>query len=79
MLKSVMDKARVRDDGIKFKHASNGLPVPKMYADFAKMFDWCESQFGEFNQSWSTVYSNPGMNWHFKNREHLAHFIVTWF
>lgn len=74
-----MDKVRVRDDGIKFKHASNILPMPKDYTDFAKLFDWCETQFGEYNQLWSTVYAKPGMSWHFKNRENLTHFMLTWY
>jgi len=78
MVSNIMYKQRVRD-GIKFSNSSHTLPMPVKYIEFCKIYDWCEEQFGEFNQTWSTIYGKGGINWTFQNREHLLHFLLTWY
>lgn len=71
-----MDKIRVKD-GRELDYSSH-MAMPKRYADFSIIYDWCENSFGEFDQNWSTVYAKNGIIWNFINREDLVLFELTW-
>ena len=73
-----MSKLRVQN-GIKFQYASDSMPIPEDYSKFTKIWDWCEANFGEFNQTWSTCYNKGNIAWNFSRREYLTHFMLTWY
>lgn len=54
------------------------MSMPTRYDDFCVIYDWCENSFGEFDQTWSTVYEKNGIMWHFENREDQVLFELTW-
>jgi len=71
------DKRRILP-GKKMQYTSIQTEMFESYEEFSKIYDWCESNFGKYNQNWSIVWSNKTIEWNFSNRENQARFVLVW-
>ena len=71
------DKIRVRP-GKELKYSSPPVKPPP-YNQYAELYDWCESNYGEYNHRWSVFWRDAKIQWSFSNQGDLVNFLLVWF